>query len=270
MSQVRTEPGIVTVPLNGSRSSGKGAQSGQIQVIRRCEQILRMFTHGVTTVSPSAVAVELHLQRSTVHRYLSSLERAGILERQLDGNYTIGSLLVQLGAAALANQSVLEAAGPVMRQLCEEARKTVVMSVWRGRSPIVARVQEYTERLVHVSVKVGSTLPLDSAQAQILLSFLHDRSAVARLLHHDGKLSEEIETSMMHIRQAGIAISTRKIEGSRTIAVPVRQKNGDACATLAFVGTINAISGDPASPMAVALIETAEQLSRQLGWQRPE
>jgi DNA-binding IclR family transcriptional regulator len=240
--------------------------SGQIQVILRCERILRMFSHAGTSVSPSAVAAELRLQRSTVHRYLSSLERAGLLERQIDGNYGIGSLVVQLGAAALANQMVLEAAGPYMRQLSDEARETVVMSVWRGRSPIVARVQEFTDRLVHVSVRVGSPLPLDSAQAQVFLSFLRDRSVVARLLHRDGAIPEELESSMMRIRQAGIAINTRNIEGTRTIAVPVRQKDGDACATLAFVGTINAISSDPSSPMALALIETADQLSRQLGW----
>jgi DNA-binding IclR family transcriptional regulator len=225
-----------------------------------------MFSHAGTSVSPSAVAAELRLQRSTVHRYLSSLERAGLLERQIDGNYGIGSLVVQLGAAALANQIVLEAAGPYMRQLSDEARETVVMSVWRGRSPIVARVQEYSERLVHVSVRVGSPLPLDSAQAQVFLSFLHDRSVVARLLHREKAIPEELESSMMRIRQAGIAVNTRNIEGTRTIAVPVRQEDGDACATLAFVGTINAISSDPDSPMALALIETAAQLSRQLGW----
>ena len=140
------------------------------------------------------------------------------------------------------------------------------MSVWRGRSPVVARVQEFTDRLVHVSVRVGSTLPLDSAQAQVLLAFLHDRSIVARILNPEGKVSGELEESMMRIREAGIAINTRNIEGTRTIAVPVRTEDGDACATLAFVGTISAISSDPSSPMAVALMETADQLSRQLGW----
>jgi DNA-binding IclR family transcriptional regulator len=269
-SEIRTETetlaGAPSDRNHSYKAKGMRPQSGQIQVIRRCERILRMFSHAGASVSPSAVAAELRLQRSTVHRYLSSLERAGLLERQIDGNYGIGSLVVQLGAAALANQMVLEAAGPYMRQLSDEAREAVVMSVWRGRSPIVARVQEFTERLVHVSVRVGSPLPLDSAQAQVLLSFLHDRTVVGRLLHREGAISEELETSMMRIRQMGIAISTRNIEGTRTIAVPVRQEDGDACATLAFVGTINAISSDPSSPMALALIDTADQLSRQLGW----
>lgn len=261
------------VPLempNGTprAASGKGARPprGEIQVIRRCERILRMFSHAGTSVSPSAVAAELRVQRSTVHRYLSSLERAGLLERKIDGNYGVGALVVQLGAAGLANQTVLEAAGPYMRQLSDEARETVVMSVWWGRSPLVARVQEFTERLVHVSVRVGSPLPLDSAQARVFLSFLRDRSVVARLVHSAEGRNEELEASLDRIREAGIAISTRNIEGTRTVAVPVRQEDGDACAALAFVGTINAISSDPASPMALALMHTADQLSRQLGW----
>ena len=65
---------------------------------------------------------------------------------------------------------------------------------------------------------------------------------------------------MIRIRGAGIVINTRNIEGTRTIAVPVRAEDGDACATLAFVGTISAISSDPSSPMAVALMETADKL----------
>ena len=198
VSEVKGDAELASPVANGKSAvyadQEAGPQRGQIQVIRRCERILRMFSRGDTTVSPSAVAAELRLQRSTVHRYLSSLERAGLLERHIDGNYGIGSLLLQLGAAVLANQTVLEAAAPFMRRLCDEARETVVMSVSRGSSPVVARVQEFTDRLVHVSVRVGSTLPLDSAQAQVLLAFLHDRSMVARILHPEGKVSAELRS----------------------------------------------------------------------------
>lgn len=236
--------------------------SGEIQVIRRCAQVLRLFTRPGASVTAAAVAAELRLQRSTVHRYLSSLERAGLVERQVDGTYTIGALIVQLGAAGLGGQPVLDVAGPYMRQLSEEARETVVMSVWQGSHPVVARVHEFSDRLVQMSVRVGSALPLDSAQAQVFLAYM-DRSTVSAVV--GAGRNGEGASARERIRAQGFAVNTRGIEGTRTVAVPVFHQDHEVCATLAYVGTISAISAEPDSPMALALIDTATQISTQLG-----
>jgi len=74
--------------------------AGDIQVIARSAQLLRLFSTTQRSLRVSDVGPESGLQRTTVHRYLSSMANAGLLERDNDGGYRLGPLLVQLGTVA--------------------------------------------------------------------------------------------------------------------------------------------------------------------------
>lgn len=216
--------------------------TAQIQVIARVADILRLLAGGRRALRISEVAAELGLQRSTAHRYLSSLAAAGLLARGEDGSaYSAGPLMVQFAAATLGGSRVLELAGPYMKRLVEEAHETVVLSLWGGHGPVVARVEEDSTRLVHIAVRVGSALPLDSAQAQVF------RGEAGRL---------------------GVAVNSRVIEGVRAIAAPVYDERSETVATLAFVGTTSGIPESGDSRHARALRETALELSVRLGWRQ--
>ena len=214
----------------------------QIQVVSRVAQILRLLAEGRRRVRVAEVAAELGLQRSTAHRYLASLAAVGLLARDEDtGVYSAGSLMVQFAAATLGGSRVLELAGPYMKRLVDEAHETVVLSLWGGHGPVVARVEEDSTRLVHIAVRVGSALPDDSAQAQVF------RGEVGRF---------------------GVAVNSRVIEGVRAVAAPVYDERGQVVATLAFVGTTATIPEEHGSAHARALREVALELSARLGWRQ--
>lgn len=213
---------------------------------------------------PAAVVDRLALQRSTVHRYLSSLLREGYLKKDLDGAYVAGPALLQLGIATVGSSSPVDIAGPYMRRLAEEVHQTVVLSLWGGDAPVVSRVEEDDSRLVHVSVRVGSVLPLDAAQAQVFLAFMPDRPVVDRLL---GRLPlrarRDLETQMEHARRQGFAVNSVVVDGIRAVAAPVFGRDASLDATLAVVGTVNSIPVQRESSVVAALVYTAEQLSHQ-------
>ena len=216
------------------------SDTAQIQVVSRVAGILRLLAQGRRELRVADVASELGLRRSTAHRYLASLAAAGLLARE-DGAavYSAGPLMVQFSAATLGGSRVLELAGPYMKRLVDEAHETVVLSLWGGHGPVVARVEEDSTRLVHIAVRVGSALPSDSAQAQVF------RGELAR---------------------SGVAVNSRVIEGVRAVAAPVYDERGQVVATLAFVGTIATIPEAADSGHARALRETALELSARLGW----
>lgn len=245
------------------------AVSSDIQVIGRCAQILRLFTMPGRALRVADVA-DVGLQRSTAHRYLSSLANTGFLERTADGGYRTGPLLVQLGTVALGGLRVLEVSGPYLQRLAEEAHETVVLAVWGGLGPVVAQVYEDLDKLVNISVRVGSALPLDAAQAQVFLAFLSDRSTVSRLLAQlppSGRRQREI--SVDRVRRDGLCISSRVIDGIRAVAVPVFDDGGAICATVAIVGTVSSVPEDPRAGVVQALVGTAGALSQQMGHTGP-
>ncbi|MGH3729106.1 MAG: IclR family transcriptional regulator [Micromonosporaceae bacterium] len=249
---------------NGSLPPAVG---GDIQVIARCAQILRLFSTTQRTLRIADVASELDLQRTTVHRYLTSMANADLLERDADGCYRLGPLQVQLGTVALRGLRVLEIADPYVQRLANDANETAVLAVWGGLGPVVARVHESDARTVNIVVRVGSPLPLEAAQSQVFLAFLKDPGNAQRLLSQlpDGRRGE-IQANLELVRRDGCLVSSEVVQGIRAIAAPVFDGHGDICATVALVGTVSGIPDAPDSGMALALLHTAARLSHELGY----
>jgi DNA-binding IclR family transcriptional regulator len=237
-------------------------ENSDIQVILRCAQILRQFEPG-SRLKLGPLASELGVGRSTMHRYLTSMANADLLERVNDSEYALGPLLTQLGTIALNSLHVVEAAAPIMRRLCEETQETVVLSVWGGLGPVVTRV-ETADKLIQVLVRVGSQLPLDAAQTQLFLAFLDDKRTAERLLALVPDRRDELKSRVEQARR-GVVIFSGYIEGLRTVAVPILDGRGIA-ASLAIIGTEAAIPEDPEAGLVRALRREGEHLSRQIGF----
>lgn len=237
--------------------------TGEIQVIVRCAQILRQLEPGARLrVGP--LAKELGIGRSTLHRYLTSMASADLIERVGEGEYAPGPLLAQLGTMALSSLQVVETAGVAMRQLCEEVQETVVLSVWGGLSPVVTRV-ELPDNLIQVMVRIGSTLPLNAAQTRVFLAFLDEPRTVERLLALVPERRAEIEADMECARTKGEVMYSGSVVGLRTVAVPVFNARGIA-ATLAVIGTDAAILGPGHRDLADRVRRVARSLSASLGF----
>ncbi|MET7399344.1 IclR family transcriptional regulator [Dactylosporangium sp. NPDC005572] len=238
-------------------------ENGDIQVIARCAQILRQFEPG-SRLRLGPLASELGVGRSTLHRYLASMVNADFLERVGEGEYTLGPLLAQLGTMALNSLHVIEAAGPTMRDLCQQTQETVVLSVWGGLGPVVTRV-ETPDKLIQVLVRIGSQLPIDAAQTRLFLAFLRDRRTVEKILLLVPDRRAELERGMESARREGVVIVSGYVLGLRTAAVPVLDARGIA-ASMAIVGTEAAIPDDTSAGLVQGLRRAAEELSRKLGF----
>jgi DNA-binding IclR family transcriptional regulator len=245
--------------------TGRGSA---IQVVDRLTRILELFAASGREMRVREIALTLKLQRSTVHRYLASLSRAGFLRAIDGGSYSLGPLLIQLGAAAVAGVHVVNLAENYLYQLCAEAQETAVLSLWAGHCPVVVRVREPADKLVQIHIRLGSLLPLDSAQGHVFLAHSPDHAQVRDLLLHlpEGQ-RREFEREMEQVRRHGVWINSRVAEGIRAIAVPVFDHEVIAC-TLAFVGTLASIPADFDSGLVEVLKDAAQKLSRELGQAR--
>jgi DNA-binding IclR family transcriptional regulator len=245
------------------RGTGRGST---VAVVERLAAIFALFTGGIPEMHLRDVAGALGLRRSTTHRYLNSLVRAGLLRQVRVSTYGLGPLLIQLGATAVGALRVVNLGEHYLQRLVEEAAETAVMSIWGGHGPVVVRVREPLGKLIQIRVAVGSALPIASAQGTIFLAWHRDATAVRTLLEHlppaqRAELMREIES----VRQHKVAISAQVVDGIRTVAVPVFDHETVA-ATLAFVGTTAGIPSDPNSGLVAALQDAAARLSRELGY----
>jgi DNA-binding IclR family transcriptional regulator len=239
-----------------------------IQVIDRLARVLEVFAGNGRQMKVRELASVLHLRRSTAHRYLASLSRAGFLRSEGENGYALGPLLIQLGAAAVGGVQIVELAESYLSQLAEEVQETAVLSLWAGSCPVVVRVREPQSKLVQLHIRLGAMLPLDSAQGHLYLAFHPDRQRVQQLLSHFAESQRrELERGMAEARRTRVFMNSRVAEGIRAIAVPVFDHELIA-GTIAFVGTLSSIPADPDSGLAQALKSAAQRLSHDLGRSR--
>jgi IclR family transcriptional regulator, acetate operon repressor len=105
------------------------------------------------------------LAPSTALRLLRTLESTGFVSKGELGTYRPGSRLMQLGAQALSNESLVDLAKPVMEKVVAETGESVYLSVeGHAATALYISIVEGTHSVRHSSW-VGRTVPLDISAA---------------------------------------------------------------------------------------------------------
>jgi DNA-binding IclR family transcriptional regulator len=245
------------------------AREQDIQAVSRTAQILGLFGPESPELSVAEVTRRLGLNRTTVHRYFSSMIGSGLLERVEDSALVRpGRSILQLGSFALGQQRILQKAPAYMRELVLDIKVSTVLSLWGTSGPVVSLVEE-AEHPTLVTVRVGSQLALDSSQAKVFLAFLPDQFHADRLT---GSLPEpqrsETRRRIEEIRRAGITSHVNH-RGICIVAAPVFAATG-ICATIAAVGTERMLPEALDSREATALKSACKRLTKEMGGAWPE
>jgi DNA-binding IclR family transcriptional regulator len=224
------------------------------QSIERAVQLLGFFTPDEPELTVPQLTARLGTSKATTHRYALALRHVGLLRHDpANGTYTLGPRIVELAATALASLRIIKIAGPHMERLVQAVDETVVLSVWDGEAPIVMRVEDNADRIVRISVRTGSRLPIDSAQGKVFASF-------GDQVGGPGPSEQELA----RVRSTRIAVNSRVVQGIRAIATPVFQEQ-ELVAAMAIVGTSAGIPESAGSTMAIELIRSADLLTAELG-----
>ena len=106
------------------------------------------------------------LAPSTALRLLRTLETTGFVSREeAGGTYRPGARLIQLGAQALSNESLIDLAKPTMEKLVAETGESTYLSVeGHDATALYIGIVEGTHSVRHTSW-VGRTVPLDKSAA---------------------------------------------------------------------------------------------------------
>jgi DNA-binding IclR family transcriptional regulator len=241
-------------------TSGSGG-TGDIQAVQRVGQLLALFTVNRPRLTVAEAASLVGLNRSTVSRYFGSLVLAGVLERSREEPtaYEPGRLLLQLGAVAQGQRRVLDLAPSHMRRLSRETGLTVVLSLWGSAGPVVSSVSEIGTNPIMITVRVGTTLEMDSAQGLLFLRFSKDHEVLSKYWESlDSVKRHRVEAEVAAAGALGLSRASTPM-GLAIFAAPVFDDH-DIAATIAVVGA--APSDDKT---ATALRRAAFRITEEMG-----
>lgn len=178
--------------------------------------------------------------RAAARRCLLTLSQLGYVV--LDGRvYRALPRLRHLGRQASFPDRLRDVAQPHLDAARDALGESVSIAVLDTDTTLfIARAE--AEHIVSTGVRIGARLPAYcSATGRILLSPLPDRDILQRLgttplprrTSHTLTESDAILAEIHHARDAGFAVSDQELElGIRSLAVPIRDWNGDIAAAL--------------------------------------
>lgn len=224
------------------------------------------------------LALAAGMPAAKAHRYLVSFIRMGLVaQEQATSRYTLGPFAVSLGLASLALLDPIRLATPVLEELCEKIGETVALAVWGTHGATIVR-QIDPGGPIAVVLRTGAVLPLaTSATGRAFLAF-HRAPYMRELLERETReLSEKTGTSQAALREDldNILADTRargiaRASGSLTpgingFSAPVFDHTGSMVAAITSLGAVGHFDTEWNSPLAITILEAADQLSRLLG-----
>ena len=131
-----------------------------IQVADRLFLVLETLAE----TGPAALADlcrHLELNKSTVHRLLSSLIYMGYVKQDAEtGKYALSFKLLTLSNKLMSHMDILETVRPFLKKLSEETGETVHFAQLDGLDAVYIYKEESYQNSIRMVSKVGSRIPL--------------------------------------------------------------------------------------------------------------
>jgi len=249
------------------------SEGSQIAVIAKAAQVLEALLQRPDGAAPTQIAADLQINRSTAFRLLTSLERSGLLDRDPEtGRYRLGLKFLKFGDAVRDRIDVVSIADPVLRQLRDEVRLTVYLSIRNGWGAVCLKRLPGPEVDV-LAWKPGQQLPfhrgagprarlasLPHPELETYLAEPMDRST------RSGTLSvEEIRDMVGRTRDRGWSLNTEDITpGVSSVGVALRDVGIPDQYAISVAGLASSFHGPGLAEAAAAVVAAADRVAARI------
>jgi len=232
----------------------------------------------------SLTLISTHLSESPakVHRYLVSLVDAGLVSQDASTQqYYLGLETLLLGLAAMRQADPIRLAEASLIRLREALGITCFIAVMGNKGPTIVRFEE-PGLPITVNVRVGSVLSLLwSATGRAFLAAQDDPklTALAQEELESATLEQRqilgdasaIEALRHAVLQAGCAsVRDTNLKGISAVSAPLYDYTGRPVAVLTALGATGGFDPDPMGPIGQAIQHEASNVSRLLGYVKPQ
>lgn len=215
----------------GSIVTGVGVVDKAVDVLAALEQRPRSLAELVEATG---------LPRATAHRLATALEAHGLVRRDGDGRFALGSRLLALGRAAADAWPLATAAGPALTALRDGTAESVQLFVRDGDERVCIAALQSPHGLRTI-VPLGVRLPLGVGSA-------------GRVLAGVGEPDAQPWTQSIEEREPGVA----------SVSAPVRDASGHVIAAVSVSGPVERTSRDPGRRYGDAVVAAARRIESAL------
>ena len=248
-------------------------------VLERTLGILELLSQHGEGMELAAVADQLNIPRSAVHRLLADLVRLGyVRQARGHGDYLLTTKLVSMGLSYLSNSGIVDIAQPLLNRLAELSGELVRLSVVDGeRLTWVARAQGARQGLRY-DPDMGSDARLScSSSGWAWMSTLEDNAGMALVAKQGLGLPEQFgpaaPTTLQAVldavhatRERGYSLTVDTYSlGLSAMSAPVRFAGQPAIGVITVAGPTVRFTVERMEALAPELLSIASQLAAASG-----
>jgi len=248
-------------------------------VLERTLGILELLSQHGEGMELAAIADQLNIPRSAVHRLLADLVRLGyVRQTRGHGDYLLTTKLVSMGLSYLSNSGIVDIAQPLLNRLAEVSGELVRLSVVDGeRLTWVARAQVARQGLRY-DPDMGPDARLScSSSGWAWLSTMNDDDGLALVakqgIGQPADFGPAAPTTLQAVlaavhetRERGYSMTTDTYSlGLSAMSAPVRFAGQPAIGVLTIAGPTVRFTAERMAALAPELLSIAQQLAAASG-----
>jgi DNA-binding IclR family transcriptional regulator len=238
--------------------------------------VLKAFRHSHEWLSGSELSRRANLPTASGHRLIQSLEELGALVRGPNGRYRPGLLLVSLARNVVIEELLHAVSQPIIRDLAIQFDITVQVAMLEG-SMVSYIAKASTPTSLPTCAEPGTQHEAYcSSLGKILLAELPPDQLEVIMMDGDlvaltpNTITDRValREELSEVRRAGFAIDDREFQSDMwCMAVPVRDGDGYAVASIAAIQSANQMTICRQSAIKAALTNSAQTLSQRTSGQ---
>jgi len=251
-----------------------------VRSLARALRLLEALAGTDREISLTELADKLEWPKSTVHGILATLRDYRFVDQSdANGRYRLGVRLFELGQKAARNWGIRDIALPVMQRLNAQCGEMVQLATEDAGEVFYLEKLDSTH-IIRIVSEIGTRLPIHcSGLGKVLLAYrapaeargILMRNGMRRMTNNTITDPARMEIELKKIRKQGYAIDNQEImEGLRCVAAPIKSMNGDVKYAISVSGFVERLSGDYLEFVKNALIESAAEISRNMGYLAPQ
>jgi DNA-binding IclR family transcriptional regulator len=267
-------------------------QRAGIQSVEVGFELLNALSEAPGALMLRDLAAAAGMSAAKAHRYLVSFQRMGlVVQDPVSTRYDLGPAALRLGLASLSRIDAVKLARERVAALINETGHTLAIAVWGNQGPTMVHWIE-APQTVPVTLRLGDVMPLltsatgrcfaafmgsDGRDAQRIGPMVRDELARLKKLPRSGvplvdvpHSLQEVQTLLDDTRRRGLArVVHSLLPGVGGFCAPVFDAQGRLALGLVVLGSVATLDTDWSGAPARALLQSARQLSTDLGHRPP-
>lgn len=246
-----------------------------VQVLAKALDLLDLLSRQ-GAMSLTQLCQELGQPKSSVFRYLVTLEEHGYVQRSQNGDtYSLGLKLLELGNAVAGQSTVHEVALPFMRNLINEFGETVNLAILESGKVVYIEILEGTHSIRMAARPGQRDFAHSTAIGKAILAYappaeaenVVKRYGLPQRTPATVTTLEGLRAELAQVHERGYSIDNIENElGVRCVAVPILNHQSHPIAAISVSGPADRIHGAKVELIGEALLNAARAISQRLGY----